>query len=139
MSLNDLSFVSKSRPASASASVDPTAKARKKMITSLDQQIAAYGLHKDGKRLTRTVKRDGEEKQVLVSHWFWKDGDDEYIGVKYGNRKLPVSGKNSTIQVGEALGVVATLELIKTAVEEGDLDKSMMKIVNEMSAARVGK
>ncbi len=44
----------------------------------------------------------------------------------YGNKRLTIKPKKTAIKVGDASNLVPTLELLKEAVEAGELDKVLM-------------
>jgi len=47
-------------------------------------------------------------------------------GGPYGNKRLTIKPKKAAIEVGNASNLVPTLELLKEAVEAGELDKVLM-------------
>lgn len=47
-------------------------------------------------------------------------------GGPYGNKRLTIKPKKAAIEVGDASNLVPTLELLKEAVEAGELDKVLM-------------
>ncbi len=54
----------------------------------------------------------------------WKDEQGNYmLEVRYGNRRLELKPKKSTIEVGEADNLMPTLETLREAVNAGELDK----------------
>ncbi len=47
-------------------------------------------------------------------------------GGPYGNKRLTIKPKKTAIEVGDASNLVPTLNLLKEAVEAGELDKVLM-------------
>ena len=45
------------------------------------------------------------------------------LEVRYGNRRLELKPKKSTIEVGEVKNLMPTLETLRDAVNAGELDK----------------
>ncbi len=58
-----------------------------------------------------TGERVRKEVPVRSRTWFWKDEQGNYmLEVRYGNRRLELKPKKSTIEVGEANNLMPTLE-----------------------------
>ena len=71
-----------------------------------------------------TDERVRKEVPVRSRPWFWKDEQGSYmLEVRYGNRRLELKPKKSTIEIGEAENLMPTLETLRDAVNAGELDK----------------
>ena len=129
--LEKLSFSNKTRAAMLTS---PEAKLRGKMLEALDLQIEAAKAMLNGETYIRKVMRwvdDSEtgervrkEVPVRFRTWYWKDEQGNYmLDVRYGNRRLELKPKKSTIEVGEGENLVPTLQTLREAVNAGELDK----------------
>ncbi len=112
----------------------PEAKLRGKMLETLDLQIKAAKANLNGETFIRramrwvddpeTGERVRKEVSVRFRTWYWKDEQGNYmLEVRYGNRRLELKPKKSTIEVGEAEKLIPTLETLREAVNAGELDK----------------
>ena len=112
----------------------PEAKLRGKMLKVLGLQIEAAKANLNGETFIRramrwvddpeTGERVRKEVPVRFRPWFWKDEQGNYmLEVRYGNRRLELKPKKSTIEVGEAEKLIPTLETLREAVNAGELDK----------------
>lgn len=106
---------------------------RQKMVRKIDEQMKLAVAMRDGqtfmvKRLRNvTDKESGVVSQMEVSkrinQWFWTEGNRILLQLKYGTRVLLLSGKDkNTIEVGSGDELIKTLELVKTSVNNGELD-----------------
>ena len=58
--------------------------------------------------------------------WFTSDAGKVCIQIKYGSRVLDIGGKGkSAIEVASGDELIKTLEIIKSAVEAGELDSQL--------------
>ncbi|MDH5766677.1 MAG: hypothetical protein OEZ38_11740, partial [Gammaproteobacteria bacterium] len=60
-----------------------------------------------------------------IRQWYWQQGDDYYLKVSYGARKLQLKNTMSTIKIGSIDKLVPTLEMLIVAVGGGELDKQL--------------
>ncbi len=97
----------------------PEAKLRGKMLEAIDLQIEAAKATLNGETFIRKVMRwvddpeTGErvrkEVPVRFRPWYWKDEQGNYmLDVRYGNRRLEIESKNTSIEVGEAKNLIPT-------------------------------
>jgi len=115
-------------------SISPVLHRRNKLIGRIHEQILLVTAKKQGttyapKRLkTVTNKQTGESKTVetvkRVKEWFWvNDTGRINLAIKYGAKTLPLNKKGANaIEVADGEELLNTLELIKQAVAEGELD-----------------
>ncbi len=129
--LSKLNLSDKTKAAMLSS---PEIKLRGNMLRALDLQIEAAKAMLNGETFIRKAMRwvkdpeTGERvrKEVPVRYrpWFWKDEQGNYmLEVRYGNKRLELKPKKSTIEVGEAEKLIPTLETLRDAVNAGELDK----------------
>ena len=114
-------------------SVAPIVLRRQKLCDKLTEQLALCEAQKAGntyapkKMKTYTNKQTGERMTVetvkRVREWFWRENGKYNLAIKYGAKTLVLAkgGKNA-IELASFAEVVATLQLVKTAVEQGELD-----------------
>ncbi len=140
--LSKLNLTDKAR---VSAVATPEARVRSKMIEAIDTQIEAATAKANGEAYIRRAKRwvddpeSGErvlkEVPVRFRPWSWTDENGKVmVEVRYGNKRLEIKPKKAAIEVGDASNLVPTLELLKEAVEAGELDKVLMAAKEERSA-----
>lgn len=109
---------------------------RNKMCRRLHEQIMLASAQQDGKQFaatkfrTITNKETGERKSVEVAKtikpwWFVADNGKTAIAVRYGARVLELAKGKFAVEVAANSDVASTLELIKSAVEAGELDAQL--------------
>ncbi len=129
-----LSKLTLSDKTKAAMLTSPEAKLRGKMLEALDLQMEAAKATLNGETYIRramrwvddpeTGERVRKEVPVRSRTWFWKDEQGNYmLEVRYGNRRLELKPKKSTIEVGEVENLMPTLETLRDAVNAGELDK----------------
>ena len=109
---------------------------RQKMAKKIDEQVKLAIAMRDGetfmvKRLRNvTDKATGLVSQMEVSkrinQWWWTEGARILLQLKYGTRVLLLNGKDkNTIEIGSGDELIKVLELVKTSVNNGELDAAM--------------
>ena len=127
--LTALKFVAAKRPVVAS----PIVQRRNKISSRLWEQIELARALADGKTFApirlRTIvdKHTGERKTVEAAKrvkqwWFVAENGKLVLNIRYGVRLLELAKGKSAIEMATAVDLVPTLELIKRAVEAGELD-----------------
>ena len=118
---------------------------RQKLSSKLDEQIQLAKALQSGAEFSpvkiRTVKDEatGENRKVEVPKklkpWWWTDDKGKLcITVRYGARTLEiVEGKNA-IETDNIADVIASLQVIRTAVDSGDLDKRIDAVMGQVKA-----
>ena len=115
-----------------SQAMNPAAHRRNKLCKKLWEQIQLAQAHLEGKEFSitrfRTVTdQDGLRRSVelpkRVRAWWW-NGDNGKIAlnVRYGAKVVEIAKGKSTIEVATHTDLIPTLELLKRAVEAGELD-----------------
>ena len=116
--------------------MDSTQFRRQKMAKKIDEQVKLAVAIRDGqtcviKRLRSiTDKATGLVSQMEVSkrinQWWWTEGNRILLQLKYGTRVLLLNGKDkNTIEVGSGDELIKVLELVKTSVNNGELDAAI--------------
>ncbi len=129
-----LSKLTLSDKTKAAMLTSPEIKLRGKMLGALDLQIEAAKANLNGETFIRramrrvddpeTGERVRKEVPVRFRTWFWKDEQgNTMLEVRYGNKRLELNPKKSTVEVGEAEKLIPTLETLREAVNAGELDK----------------
>ena len=118
---------------------------RQKLSTKLAEQIQLAKAQQSGAEFSpvrvRTVKDEatGQSRKVEVPKkikpWWWTDDTGKLcITVRYGARILEiVEGKNA-IETDNIAGVIASLQVIRSAVDSGELDARIEAISGLMKS-----
>ena len=118
---------------------------RQKLSTKLDEQIQLAKAQQSGAEFSpvrvRTVKDEvtGQNRKVEVPKklkpWWWTDEKGKLcITVRYGARTLEiVEGKNA-IETDSIADVITSLQVIRTAVDSGELDKRIDAVMGQVKA-----
>ena len=118
--------------AKKSLNTTPVVHRRNKLGKKLWEQIQLAQAHLVGKQFTttrfQTVRdEDGVRRSVEVPKrvraWWWNSDNGKIaLNVRYGARVVELAKGKSTIEVAAPTDLIPTLELIKKAVEAGELD-----------------
>ena len=118
---------------------------RQKLSTKLAEQIQLAKAQQSGAEFSpvrvRTVKDEatGQSRKVEVPKkikpWWWTDDTGKLcITVRYGARTLEiVEGKNA-IATDSIADVITSLQVIRTAVDSGELDKRIDAVMGQVKA-----
>lgn len=128
--LSTLKFINSKRQQGNS----PQQARRQKLCSKLDEQIKLAKAQQSGEtfcpRKTRTVKNEatGESRKVEVPKrlkpWWWKDEMGKLcITVRYGARTLEIVDGKNAIEADSIADVITSLQVIRSAVDAGELDK----------------
>ena len=126
---NGLKLVAARRPQTAS----PIQLRRNKLVTQLWEQIELARASAEGKtfapvRLRKIKdKLTGERRTVEAAKrvkqwWFTADTGRVCLQVRYGTRVLELAKNKNSIEVGSIAELANVLQLVKSAVEAGELD-----------------
>lgn len=139
--LNALKLVTSNRQQGNS----PQQSRRQKLSSKLYEQIQLAKAQQSGAEFSpvkiRTIKDDatGESRKVEVPKklkpWWWTDDKGKLcITVRYGARTLEiVEGKNA-IETDSIADVITSLQVIRTAVDSGELDKRIDAVMGQVKA-----
>jgi hypothetical protein len=123
----------------------PQQSRRQKLSSKLDEQIQLAKAVQSGEDFSpvkiRTVKDEatGESRKVEVPKklkpWWWTGENGKLcITVRYGARTLEiVEGKNA-IEIDTIADVITSLQVIRTAVDSGELDKRIDAVMGQVKA-----
>lgn len=125
--------------------INPQQVRRQKLSVKLTEQIQLAKAQQSGAEFSpvrvRTVRDEttGQSRRVEVPKrlkpWWWTDEKGKlFITVRYGARTLEiVEGKNA-IETSSIADVVASLQVIQSAVEAGELDKQIDALTAQVKA-----
>lgn len=133
--LNDLKLVNAVKPQHLPTIV----KRRNKLSNKLWEQILLAKSKATGEPLNLTRQRSvknidtGIRESVTVAKvvrpwWFVSEDGSTCITVKYGNRTLELAKGKSSVQLVSPDALINTLEVIKQAVEAGELDQQIDRV-----------
>lgn len=118
--------------AKKSLNTTPVVHRRNKLGKKLWEQIQLAHAHLAGKQFTTTrfqtvrdddgVRRSVEVPKRVRAWWWNSEGGKIALNVRYGARVVELAKGKSTIEVAAPTDLIPTLELIKKAVEAGELD-----------------
>ena len=115
---------------------------RQKLSNKLHEQIQLAKAQQSGAEFSpvrvRTIKDEatGQSRKVEVPKkikpWWWpSDGDKLCITVRYGSRTLEVVDGKNAIETDNIAGVITTLQILKTAVDAGELDSRIDAVMGQ--------
>ena len=115
-----------------SQSVTPAVQRRNKLNKKITEQIQLAKAHLAGTNYTstrlRTIRDDDGIRRMVevpkrVRAWWWNSDNGKIaLNVRYGARVVELAKGKCTIEVAAPTDLIPTLELIKKAVEAGELD-----------------
>ena len=104
---------------------------RSKLVSRIDEQIslaqAAIEQRTYTKQRARSVKdehgfRSTIQTQVRVKQWWFDNNGKLALTIRYGSRVIALSPKSNAVECATLKDVVAALQVIRAAVEGGELD-----------------
>ena len=118
---------------------------RQKLSNKLDEQIQLAKAQQSGTEFSpikiRTVKDEvtGESRKVEVPKklkpWWWTgDKGKLCITVRYGARTLEIVEGMNAIETDSIADVITSLQVIRSAVDSGELDKRIEAVTNKVKA-----
>jgi hypothetical protein len=130
--------------ATRATQTSPAIHRRQKLIAKLDEQICLATAALNGttyqptkfKNVVNAETGETEYKQVAkkVRTWWWKNEAGKVnLVVRYGARVIELAKGKNSIELENEAAVLPTLDLIKKAIEAGELDeaiKSVSKVVD---------
>lgn len=144
--LNSLKLVAAKRP----SDIPPVVKRRNRLIAKIWEQTELAKWTLEGKAYaplhTRKVKdrETGEARHVetpkrVKAWWFTADNGKVCLTVKYGAKVLELAKGKSAIEVGTMAELVPTLDMLKAAVDAGELDAQIVTASETLRAGFVKK
>lgn len=137
--LSSLKFISAKRQ----TSIDPIQFRREKLSKMLDEQISVATAYisntaYQATRMKRVRDENGNtqvvEVQKKVKTWWFKNDNKVALTVRYGNRAIEFSKGKNAIEISDAKNLLTTLEKIKQAVMDGQLDEQLTVASNNVKA-----
>lgn len=139
--LNSLKMVNSKKP----TSIPPILQRRNKLSTKVWEQIQLAKAQREGNTFTvkkfKSVKdMDGSRKTVehqkrVRPWWFVAQDGKVCLNVRYGARVIEFAKGKTAVEVNSADELIKALEIIKGAVEAGELDS---QIEQASGAVRAG-
>lgn len=140
--LANLKLVAAKRPVQLS----PVVQRRNKVAKRIYEQIELAKAKQDGKVYSptrlRTIKDEetGLNKTVQVPKrlkewWFTTDSGKLCVSLRYGAKVIEVAKGKTAVELASETELVATLEVLKQAVESGELDGPIEAVSGAVKAA----
>ena len=120
--------------------VSPVLHRRNKLIDKIHEQILLVTARKEGtvyapKRLKTVINKHTGERATVesvkrVKEWYWtNDAGKINLAIKYGAKTLQLNKKGANaVEVANGEELLATLQVIKQAVAEGELDDAITEV-----------
>ena len=128
--LSNLKLVAAKKP----PKIEPAKQRRNKVIERLSEQIELAKAKQEGRIYSATRQQrikdeqTGEKRTVETAkrlrEWWWLAADSKKINIvlRYGAKVIEIAKGKTAVEIGGEKELVATLELLKKAVEGGELD-----------------
>ena len=109
---------------------------RHKLIERIHQQILAAKARQLGQRATKTTRQKYKNKETgaivereierVIREQFWFDTAGKvFVELRYGSRNIEFAKGKPAIEVGDLNNLIPTLEKLKQATEQGELDEQL--------------
>ena len=139
--LANLKLVAAKRPVQLS----PVVQRRNKVAKRIYEQIELAKAKQDGKVYSptrlRTIKDEetGLNKTVQVPKrlkewWFTTDSGKLCVSLRYGAKVIEVAKGKTAVELASEKELVATLEILKQAVDAGELDTQIEAVAGAVKA-----
>jgi len=132
--LSNLKLISSQRKKAGT----PTEARRKKLTSKLYEQIQLAKALRDGRQYAplkmRTIrdKETGAKQRVevakIIKPWWWDENGKICVMIHYGAKVLELENGLNAVEVDDLSELVATLELIKSAADKGELDEQINSV-----------
>jgi hypothetical protein len=130
--LNTLKLTAALKPQQAS----PVQQRRNKLVRRIDEQIELASALLQGKHFSAVkvrnitdketgVRRAVESSKRVKAWWFKQDNGKLALSVRYGAKVLELAKGKFAVEVAAEKELVPTLEVVKSAVEAGELDNAI--------------
>ena len=116
---------------------DKTVLRREKVVTNLLEQVDIAKAMLEGKdyvamRTVQDEQGNSVEKAKRVKKWFFNNGTAQwFLEVRYANKAIELAKNKNAIAVANKGKLVETIELVASAVGNGELDTAINKIAEE--------
>jgi len=126
-----------------SANISPVQQRRNKMSKRIWEQIQLATAQVNGSQFAPVkfrsftdaetgLRRQVEMPKRVKAWWFTADNGKTAISVRYGARVLELAKGKFAVEVSAPAELVPTLEVIKAAVEAGELDTQMEAVASRV-------
>ncbi|MCE2688705.1 MAG: hypothetical protein LW862_02495 [Rubrivivax sp.] len=106
---------------------------RNKLLRRLDEQMKLASAQEEGKQFAplrlRTVtdpatgsRRTVESSKRVKAWWFKQESGKFALSIRYGAKVLELAKGKYAVEVASPKDLISTLEIVKSAVEAGELD-----------------
>ena len=116
----------------------PVIQRRQKLINKIDEQISLAIAQANGetyspakfKNIVNVETGETEYKAMpkRIRAWWWEAGGKLNLTVRYGARIIELAKGKNSIELENFAAVLPTLDLIRKAVEAGELDEAVTKV-----------
>ena len=114
----------------------PVQQRRNKLVRRIDEQIELASAQLQGKHFSAVkvrnitdketgVRRAVESSKRVKAWWFKQDNGKLALSVRYGAKVLELAKGKFAVEVTAEKELVPTLEVVKSAVEAGELDTAI--------------
>lgn len=135
--LSRLKLVAAKKPTQA----NPIQQRQNKLSAKIQEQLDLAKAMKNGQiyaptRLKYVTNADGERVQVSqpkrIKQWWFVDGKNVLLQVRYGSKVLMLNGKNNAIECVDTDALISALETVNTAVLAGELDAQIEAVSGQI-------
>ena len=116
----------------------PVIQRRQKLINKIDEQISLAIAQANGETYSPTkfknivnVETGETEYKAMpkrIRAWWWEAGGKLNLTLRYGARIIELAKGKNSIELENFAAVLPTLDLIRKAVEAGELDEAVTKV-----------
>jgi hypothetical protein len=119
---------------SRQSKLSPIEARRNKLLAGINEQMEVADAAMRGEQYAVTIPRwtkneAGEkvrvQRQKVVRSWFFAQDDGFYVQCKYGAKTVPLTKDGNAVFVKELAAVKPSLELLRSAVVNGELDANI--------------
>ncbi len=129
MTLSQLKLTAAKKP----SHISPVLQRRHKLLRRIDEQIALATAQQNGSTYAATrlrsytdaetgLRKTAEVPQTVKAWHFVADNGKLCVHIRYGARVLELAKGKTAVEVANSKELVPTLELIKAAISNGELD-----------------
>lgn len=120
--------------------MSPQEQRRAKLVIKIEEQLALAQAQAEGRRFIVTKPawtRDSEGKKTrvqrerMVRPWWWQDGAELSLVVRYGARILELSKGKRAISIAQPAMIPGALNTLISAVKAGELDGAIEQAISD--------
>lgn len=120
----------------------PAMHRRSKLCSKLNEQMELAKAQSEGrlyaptKFKTVTDTASGERRSIetakRIKQWWWDANGKINLSVRYGAKVIELAKGKNAIELASAADLLSTLQLIKQAVDAGELDTQIEAVSNKL-------